>query len=226
MAHVHGQSFKSDDLIAYFCAEFGFHESLPIYSGGLGILAGDHCKAPATWACPSSASACSTARATSSRRSTPTATARDLHRFGFRRPADFPAARRQRPGSAGRRRVSRPHRTRQGLGSPVGHVRLILLDTWLPQNTSTTARSPTASTAATGRRASSRKSCSASAAFAPSPHPRPQADGLARQRRPRRLPHPRTHPQPGHRRPALCRGHRGGRLQCRVHDPHAGAGRP
>ena len=32
-------------LVAYFCAEFGFHESLPIYSGGLGILAGDHCKA-------------------------------------------------------------------------------------------------------------------------------------------------------------------------------------
>ncbi len=33
-----------DDLIAYFCAEFGYHESFPIYSGGLGILAGDHCK--------------------------------------------------------------------------------------------------------------------------------------------------------------------------------------
>lgn len=33
------------ELVAYFCAEFGFHESLPIYSGGLGILAGDHCKA-------------------------------------------------------------------------------------------------------------------------------------------------------------------------------------
>jgi len=32
-------------LVAYFCAEFGVHESLPIYSGGLGILAGDHCKA-------------------------------------------------------------------------------------------------------------------------------------------------------------------------------------
>ncbi|MGE3162514.1 MAG: alpha-glucan family phosphorylase [Burkholderiales bacterium] len=30
--------------VAYFCAEFGLHESLPIYSGGLGILAGDHCK--------------------------------------------------------------------------------------------------------------------------------------------------------------------------------------
>ncbi|MET0515305.1 MAG: alpha-glucan family phosphorylase [Nitrospiraceae bacterium] len=30
--------------IAYFSAEFGFHISIPIYSGGLGILAGDHCK--------------------------------------------------------------------------------------------------------------------------------------------------------------------------------------
>ncbi|GAA4831787.1 alpha-glucan family phosphorylase [Paenibacillus vulneris] len=30
--------------IAYLSAEFGFHESLPIYSGGLGVLAGDHCK--------------------------------------------------------------------------------------------------------------------------------------------------------------------------------------
>jgi starch phosphorylase len=31
-------------VIAYFSAEFGLHRSLPIYSGGLGILAGDHCK--------------------------------------------------------------------------------------------------------------------------------------------------------------------------------------
>jgi glycogen phosphorylase len=30
--------------VAYFCAEFGIHNSLPIYSGGLGILAGDHLK--------------------------------------------------------------------------------------------------------------------------------------------------------------------------------------
>ncbi len=48
--HVMGQHPKAvehlddGDCIAYFCAEFGFHESLPIYSGGLGILAGDHCK--------------------------------------------------------------------------------------------------------------------------------------------------------------------------------------
>lgn len=46
---MHPQLFSlldpQKDLIAYFCAEYGFHESFPIYSGGLGILAGDHCKA-------------------------------------------------------------------------------------------------------------------------------------------------------------------------------------
>ncbi|HSG72574.1 MAG TPA: DUF3417 domain-containing protein, partial [Planctomycetaceae bacterium] len=30
--------------VAYFSAEFGIHESVPIYSGGLGILSGDHLK--------------------------------------------------------------------------------------------------------------------------------------------------------------------------------------
>ena len=33
-----------DRPVAYFSAEFGLHSSLPIYSGGLGILAGDKCK--------------------------------------------------------------------------------------------------------------------------------------------------------------------------------------
>ena len=43
-AREHGPRMPEGELIAYLCAEFGFHESLPIYSGGLGILAGDHCK--------------------------------------------------------------------------------------------------------------------------------------------------------------------------------------
>lgn len=30
--------------VAYFCAEFAVHDSIPIYSGGLGVLAGDHIK--------------------------------------------------------------------------------------------------------------------------------------------------------------------------------------
>ncbi len=38
--------------IAYFCAEFGLHNSLPIYSGGLGVLAGDHCKAASDLGAP------------------------------------------------------------------------------------------------------------------------------------------------------------------------------
>ena len=40
---VRSQSHKQS-TVAYFSAEFGIHNSLPIYGGGLGILAGDHCK--------------------------------------------------------------------------------------------------------------------------------------------------------------------------------------
>ncbi len=36
---------EQESVVAYFSAEFGLHEALPIYSGGLGILSGDHCKA-------------------------------------------------------------------------------------------------------------------------------------------------------------------------------------
>ena len=32
----------AENPVAYFCAEYGVHNSLPIYSGGLGILSGDH----------------------------------------------------------------------------------------------------------------------------------------------------------------------------------------
>jgi starch phosphorylase len=38
--------------IAYFSAEFGIHESLPIYSGGLGVLAGDHLKSASEMGLP------------------------------------------------------------------------------------------------------------------------------------------------------------------------------
>ncbi len=37
-------SITPEHPVAYFCAEFGVHNSLPLYSGGLGILAGDHLK--------------------------------------------------------------------------------------------------------------------------------------------------------------------------------------
>src|SRR5215470_1395613 len=34
----------SGSSVAYFSAEFALHQSMPIYAGGLGVLAGDHCK--------------------------------------------------------------------------------------------------------------------------------------------------------------------------------------
>src|SRR5438034_1916288 len=44
--HLTGQS------VAYFSAEFALHQSLPIYAGGLGVLAGDHCKEAADLGVP------------------------------------------------------------------------------------------------------------------------------------------------------------------------------
>ncbi|HMM74423.1 MAG TPA: alpha-glucan family phosphorylase [Gammaproteobacteria bacterium] len=44
-ARVQRELEANTDLVAYFCAEYGLHESLPLYAGGLGVLAGDHCKA-------------------------------------------------------------------------------------------------------------------------------------------------------------------------------------
>ena len=42
-AHKHAPALRRNP-VAYFSAEFGFHETLPIAAGGLGILAGDHAK--------------------------------------------------------------------------------------------------------------------------------------------------------------------------------------
>ena len=45
ISHIDEYLDRNTDLVAYFSAEYGFHESMPIYAGGLGILAGDYCKA-------------------------------------------------------------------------------------------------------------------------------------------------------------------------------------
>ncbi|MEQ1632433.1 MAG: alpha-glucan family phosphorylase, partial [Planctomycetota bacterium] len=47
-----GTAITVENPIAYFSAEFGVHPSLPIYSGGLGILAGDHLKSASDLALP------------------------------------------------------------------------------------------------------------------------------------------------------------------------------
>lgn len=45
-------SGKKDDVYAYFCMEYGWHEAVALYSGGLGILAGDHTKAASSLGVP------------------------------------------------------------------------------------------------------------------------------------------------------------------------------
>ncbi len=49
-ARKHGHELPGP--IAYFCAEYGLHESIGIYSGGLGVLAGDHTKTASDMAIP------------------------------------------------------------------------------------------------------------------------------------------------------------------------------
>jgi glycogen phosphorylase len=44
--------FQPGETIAYFSMEFGLHESLPLFAGGLGILAGDHLKAASNLTLP------------------------------------------------------------------------------------------------------------------------------------------------------------------------------
>ncbi len=45
LSHSTGAStITTEHPVAYFCAEYGVHNSLPLYSGGLGVLAGDHLK--------------------------------------------------------------------------------------------------------------------------------------------------------------------------------------
>src|SRR6202166_1801782 len=44
-AYLSATQRADEPLVAYFCFEYGFHEMFPFYSGVLGILAGDHCKA-------------------------------------------------------------------------------------------------------------------------------------------------------------------------------------
>ena len=135
MAHVHGHQFKEDDLIAYFCAEFGFHSSLPIYSGGLGILAGDHCKAASDMGLPFIGVGLlyrqgyfqQTLDANGQQQATyndsdfddlPVSPFVDAQGNDILVSVDFP----------GRTIYAKIWEVR------VGHVRLVLLDTWLPQN--------------------------------------------------------------------------------------------
>jgi len=135
MVDVHGHPFREDDLIAYFCAEFGFHSSLPIYSGGLGILAGDHCKAASDMGLPFIGIGLLYRQGYFQQ-----TLAADGHQQATYNDSDFDdlpvAPVFDAQGDEVLITVDFPGRTIQAKlwEVKVGHVRLILLDTWLPQN--------------------------------------------------------------------------------------------
>ncbi|NTV11810.1 MAG: glycosyltransferase family 1 protein, partial [Zoogloea sp.] len=135
MAHVHGRPFAEDDLIAYFCAEFGFHESLPIYSGGLGILAGDHCKAASDMGLPFIGVGLLYRQGYFQQ--TLTADGRQQATYNDSEFDDLPVTQvLDADGHEVLVTVEMPGREVHARvwEVKVGHVRLILLDTWLPQN--------------------------------------------------------------------------------------------
>ena len=163
------QRREEDDAfgVAYFSCEFGLDESLPIYSGGLGVLAGDHLKSASDLGVPA-------------RRRRPL----------LPRGLLPPAARRERlagralsgdrsraPAADARARQRSPSRSRTttARSSPCAHRSgarrsgACRSTCSTPTSTATRTgreRSPTGSTAATGATGCGRSSCSASAACA------------------------------------------------------------
>ncbi len=105
--------------IAYFCAEFGLHESLPIYSGGLGVLAGDHCKEASDLGLPFVGVGFLYPQGYFRQR----ITADGQQEAGLRQAQLLagpchPCARSRWARDTHQRRAARPHRLRQGLAHP------------------------------------------------------------------------------------------------------------
>ena len=153
--------------VAYFCAEFGIHESLGTYSGGLGVLAGDHCKAASDMALPFVAVGLFYRRGYF--RQAIDGDGHQEHAYPDYDPARLPLLR--VAGRDGRPLVvpvELPGRTvHVGVWlAQVGRVPLLLLDTDIPENGTRTGPSRTSSTSAAGRCGSTRSWCLASAGCA------------------------------------------------------------
>jgi starch phosphorylase len=121
--------------IAYFCAEFGIHESMQIYSGGLGVLAGDHCKSASDAALPFVAVGLLYRRGYF--RQQIDADGHQEHAQPDREPAAMPLRRaRGRDGSQLQVSVDFPDRKVHAAVwvAQVGRVPLLLLDTDIPAN--------------------------------------------------------------------------------------------
>ncbi|MGE5142375.1 MAG: alpha-glucan family phosphorylase [Acidobacteriota bacterium] len=121
--------------VAYFCAEYGIHESMQIYSGGLGILAGDHCKSASDAALPFVAVGLLYRHGYF--RQQIDADGHQEHTQPYLDPPNLPLRRaRARDGSALRVSVEFPGRIVQAAVwvAQIGRVPLLLLDTDIPIN--------------------------------------------------------------------------------------------
>jgi starch phosphorylase len=131
---VHGGALNARP-VAYFCAEFGIHECLPIYSGGLGILAGDHLKGASNLGIPLVGVGLLYHQGYTSQELDKTHWQQDV-REPFEL-ADLPiTSAKDAKGEPLSVPLELPGRTIHAriLEAPVGRVRLILLDTRDPRN--------------------------------------------------------------------------------------------
>ena len=132
-AREHGR--QPGGPIGYFSAEYGLHESLGLYSGGLGILAGDHCKAASDMALPFVAVGLLYRRGYF--RQTIDADGHQEHAYPDYDPTRLPLVRVAGPdGTTLRVPVELPGRTVRAAVwlAQVGRVPLLLLDTDIPEN--------------------------------------------------------------------------------------------
>ncbi|PSJ18975.1 alpha-glucan family phosphorylase [Nitrosomonas supralitoralis] len=129
------EGLDPQEQIAYFCFEFGFHESLPIYSGGLGILAGDHCKAASDLHLPFVAIGLLYRQGYFSQ--TIDSLGNQQVTYTVSNFDDFPVTPVSREdGSSLQIKVPLPHRdvTLKVWQAKIGHVTLFLMDADLPEN--------------------------------------------------------------------------------------------
>jgi starch phosphorylase len=122
--------------IAYFSMEFGLTEALPIYAGGLGVLAGDHLKSSSDLGVPLVGVGLLYQRGYF--RQTLDAQGRQLELYPSTNPAEIPITQVYgRDGSRLRIAIEMPGRTvyLRAWRANVGRVSLLLLDTNVPENT-------------------------------------------------------------------------------------------
>ena len=153
--------------IAYLSPEFGVSDALPQYSGGLGVLAGDHLKAASDLGVPLVAVGLFYRNGYFRQHLTRVGrAARDVRRARSRGAADAPRRRHRRRArrhqrAAARRRCCTPPSGR----STSAACRCTCSTPTCPRTARPSGRSPTGSTAATASTGCARRSCSASAAL-------------------------------------------------------------